>query len=186
MPKASSVTVEGTPDGFVPPLGFRAEVTPDGATRLLVSAPPERLAELHRALVEVLGGPLGVLYVQLTDRQRGLQHPKPLRWLSLEQPAARVRDVLDRCQRLLYADARHQLWLRGPMREQLVLDELGLIWVYPDDFAFRDRLEALGVPPLGRAPTMAERDYVRVELLPEADPEETWLLRGLSMQTAAG
>lgn len=186
MPKASSVTAEGAPDGFTPPLGWRAEVAPDGTTRLAVSAPPERLAEVHRALAECLDGPLGVLYVQLTDRRAGLTHPSPRRFLSLELPAARVLETLQRCAALVYSDGRHQLWLRGRMREQLILDELGMIWVYPDDFLFRDRLEALGVPPLGRAQTMAERDYVRVELLPETDAQEEHLLRALTLQPTAG
>jgi len=59
--KAYSVTEDGEADGFVNPLLYAQEVGPDGTTRLLVSCGPERLEELHRALIAGLQAPLGVV-----------------------------------------------------------------------------------------------------------------------------
>jgi hypothetical protein len=179
--KASSVTAEGQPDGFAPPLLFRPEAAPDGTTRLKISAAPGALPGLHRALVEVMGDRLGVLYVQLTDRRAG-RHlaEKPRRFIGMELAAPRVLQTLGRCGRLLYGDGRGQLWVRGALGEQLILDEMGLMYAYPDDPLFRDVLEAHGVPERA-GQTLDERDYVRVEFQAAADFEEDRLLQELSL-----
>ncbi len=184
--KASSVTAEGSPDGFLPPLLFRPEIAPDGATRLKVSAGPGDLARVHRALAAAMGDRLGVLYVQLTDRRAG-RHlgEKPRRFLAVELPAARVLAAIDAAAELLYRDGRAQLWLRGPLGEQLVLDELGMIYTYPDDPVFRDVLAELGVPE-GEGQTMDERDYVRVRFSAAADALERDLIRDLGLASWDG
>ena len=66
--KAFSVTEDGEADGFENPLLYAQEIGPDGTTRILVSSGPDRLQELHFALIKGLTPPLGVLYVQLVDR----------------------------------------------------------------------------------------------------------------------
>ena len=58
-PKASSVTQDGAPDDFIAPLVYRSEVAPEGMTRLIISAPVERLAAIHRSLVEAVSGVVG-------------------------------------------------------------------------------------------------------------------------------
>ncbi len=180
--KATSVTEAGEPDGFTPPLLYMPQVGPDGTTRLVVSAPVTDLPRIHRLLVKSLQAPLGVLWVQLVDRASGRrQEDDPRRWLTLEQPADAVLSAVDRSLHLLYQDARGQLWIRGALGEQLVLDELGLVYLYPDDPAFRAALESAGVEQ-SSVPTMADRDYVRVEFDAAADAEEQALLHDLSMQ----
>jgi hypothetical protein len=184
--KAYSVTEDGEADGFVNPLLYAQEIGPDGTTRLLVSCGPERLEELHRALIGGLQGPLGVLYVQLVDRVSGLdQNADPKRWLSLEQPVERVLSALADARLLLYRDARAQVWIRGATGEQLVLDELGLIYVYPDDPSFHAILKDRQVPQLA-APTLADRDYVRAAFCAEADSEEQGLLQALNLAPLRG
>jgi hypothetical protein len=132
--------------------------------------------------VESLKAPLGVLWVQLVDRASGQrQEDDPRRWLTLEQKTEAVLSAMDRSPHLLYGDARGQLWIRGALGEQLVLDELGMVYLYPDDPAFRTALESGGVEQ-SSAPTMADRDYVRVEFDAAADEEEQALLQDLSMQ----
>lgn len=179
--KASSVTAEGSPDGFVPPLLFRPEVAPDGTTRLKISAGPADLQRIHRAVAAAMGERLGVLYVQLTDRRAG-RHlaERPNRFLAVEIPSARVLAALDAAAELLYRDGRGQLWLRGPLGEQVILDELGMLYAYPDDPMFRDVLAAQGVPE-GAGQTLDERDYVRVEFLAGADAQEERLIRDLRL-----
>jgi len=179
-PKAISVTESGEPDGFSHPVAYRCETDPSGMTRLGISVPPERLEETHKALVGALSSPVSVLYVQMVDRVRGEQLQKPRRFMGVDKAKSVLLTTLQRCGTLLYADARHQLWLRGSMQEQLVLDELGMIWVYPDDPSFRDVLEALEIPESG-AENIAARDYIKVDFKASADAEESLLLASLGL-----
>lgn len=178
LPKAESVTSTGEPDGFVTPRCWRRDVQGDGSTRLVVSVPAEELEAMHLRLIGALGEHLGVLYVQLTDRKRG-QLPSPVRRIAVEVPAARVVAALQARRELIWGDGRHQLWIRGKFRDQVVLDELGMLYCYPDDPAFRDLLAEL---PQRTDLTIDTRDYVKVQFLPEADAQEESLLDELSLR----
>jgi hypothetical protein len=179
-PKARSVNQDGSDDGFVPDTFYRADINDVGQTRISVSVPPARLEATHLALAKALDGPVGVLYAQMVDRSAGKQLPKPKRYLAMEKPIPVVVGVLSSCRTLVYSDARHQIWLRGRMREQLVLDELGMIHCYPDDPSFRDVLASLGIPE-GTGKNLDDRDYVQVDFKAAADPEESQLMRSLGM-----
>lgn len=178
-PKATAVTREGTPDPTPLPRGFRAQVAPDGSTRLVVSVPAEELSAVHLRLVGALSTPLSVRYVQLTDRRTGTVHPRPRTWVAMDLPAARVREALGAAAGLVWHDARHQLWLRGRFGEQVVLDELGVLYAYPDDPTFRD---VLGHLPETTGVGLDGRDYVKVSFLAEADGLEEGLIAALSLQ----
>jgi hypothetical protein len=178
-PKARSVTQQGAPDGFVPPTFYAPEVLQGGHTRLTVSGPAARLEAAHKALVAALQPPLKLLYIQLTDRKTG-QLPKPVQRVAVELPRDRVLQALRDYRRLIYHDGRHQLWVRGNAGEQVVLEEVGMLYVYPDDFQFRDLLEGCGIPE-GTGETLATRDYIRVEFLADADAEEAALIRDLHL-----
>lgn len=178
-PKAESVTVKGAPDGFSPPNAYEPQVVPGGHTRLLVSAPADRLAEVHRALLSVLDPPFRVLYRQLTDRASG-QLPKPRDWIAAEISAERLAAALEQAAPLIYHDGRHQLWIRGLGPEQVVLEEIGTLFAYPDDPAYRDALDAAGLA-MGKHPNMAERDYVKVNFLADADALERGFFSALGM-----
>lgn len=179
--KSISVTVEGEAEGYEPPLCWRGEVAPDGMTRLVVSAPDGKLRELALALAEGLSSPVSVRWVQMVDRRKELQHSKPKSFVAVEKPRSQVLAAMRRCSTLLFDDGRGQLWLRGKFREQILLDELGMIWIYPDDPSFRDILEGLGVPEDDQAVTMGERDYVKVLFEARADGEEELLIRTLGL-----
>lgn len=181
-PKASSVTIEGQPDGWAPPRSFRAQVTPDGTTRLVVNVPSDELAATHLALLDVLGGPLSLRYLKLTDRKVG-QLPKPETWVRMDVQPGAVRAALEARPSLVWHDGRHQLWMRGVYGDQVVLDELGVLYCYPDDPAFRAAL--VGIPE-GKELGMDGRDYVRVSFLAEADAEEASLYTELSLQQWKG
>jgi hypothetical protein len=183
--KATSVLASGAPDGWAPSTFYKGEVLNGGFTRLVVSVPPDRLAEVHQALAGALEAPLKLLYQRLIDRPRDLQLPKPESHVAVELSRDRVLEVLRRLAPLIYQDGRHQLWLRGGMDEQLVLDDLGMIYVYPDDLAFRDLLDSLGLTE-GSGPTMAERDYVRVNLMASCDQQEDQLFHDLHLTPWAG
>ena len=76
---------------------------------------------------------------------------------------------------LFFHDGRAELWVHGDhSEEQLVLDDMGMIFAYPDDFAFRECLAEIGWPemPPHRIEMMSDRDYVRVNLQPQVDELE--------------
>ncbi|MDP2311443.1 MAG: hypothetical protein Q8P41_00945 [Pseudomonadota bacterium] len=181
-PKAASVTIEGLPDGWTPPRSFRAQVAPDGTTRLVVSVPPEELAATHLALLEVLGAPWSLRYLKLTDRRVG-QLPKPETWVRMDAKPEQVQAALSARPALVWHDGRHQLWMRGKFGDQVVLDELGVLYCYPDDPAFRAALAGI---PESKEVGMDGRDYVRVTFLAEADAEEASLFQALSLQRWGG
>ncbi len=180
LPKAESVTRDGRPDGFVPGRFFRPEVLQGGMTRLVVSVPVEQLEEVHRALVAALEPPLKFLYVQLTDRVRGVQLPKPIQRVAVELPRDRVLQTLADYRELLYHDGRHQIWIRGAKGEQVVMEEVGQLYMYPDDFLFRDTLLSLGIPE-GDGEELGARDYVKVTFDARCDQQEANLIHNLHL-----
>jgi len=184
-PKAESVTREGAPDGFLPPDVFVPQVLEGGYTRLTISCAPERLEALHRDLVAALQAPLKLLYVQLTDRQHG-QLDKPRQHVGVDLELDLVLGALSQARQLVYQDGRHQLWVRGALGEQIVLEELGVLYAYPDDPSFRDICQRHGLHEDPRGQTMAERDYVKVNFLAQADAQEERLVWKLGLQSWTG
>ena len=178
-PKAQAVTVEGLPDARNIPRGYRVQVAPDGGTRLVVSVPSEELPAVHLRLLAALTPPVSVRYVRLTDRRGRGALPKPESYVGMDLPPAVVAAALQAAPALVWHDGRHQLWLRGHLGEQVVLDELGVLYAYPDDPGFRDALA--GVPE-GTSVGMDGRDYVKVTFLAEADNEEEGLIAALSLR----
>ncbi len=179
--KAVSVDEQGRPDGWVPPVGYRVDVEVHGATRLVVSVPGDRLPAVHDALVAALEGPLSALYVQLTDRPSGHHHgARPLRFVGSGLPVGEVRAAVAEASDLLHLDGRCQFWVRDALGAQVVLDELGLLYVYPDDPAFRGVLDRAGLHRF-EGPTLADRPRVRVAFLARADAMEPALLARLGL-----
>jgi hypothetical protein len=171
-PRASSVTIDGAEDGFVPRPGWLSEATRDGDTRLVISVPHDQLLPLLDRLLDALSPPLGVLYRQKIDRRDPKpQGAAPIDHVGLDLNRERVRAALHDHPVLVCADARAEIWLRGARQEQVVLDQDGLVYCYPDDPAFRDVCGALGIPGED-VKTMADRDYVKHWFRPEADAQE--------------
>ncbi len=81
---------------------------------------------------------------------------------------------------LIHGDARCEVWLRGGLGEQLVLDEDGLMYLYPDDPAFRDALAEAGVIEAD-VETLQDRDYVKHWFHAACDPVEAALIEGLGL-----
>jgi len=180
-PKATSVTQEGAPDDFVIEAGYRGEDDGRGTTRIVASVPTERLASVHAQLVRALGTPVGVLYRQKVDRRDPKPNGAPPRdFIALELPADVVLEALSEAAPLVYHDARCEVWLRGRLGDQVVLDADGVLYCYPDDPAFRDALDACGVP-VREVPTMADRDYVKHWFHAENDALEDALVARLGL-----
>lgn len=168
--KAHSVNEDGTPDGYMPPSAYTDRVLPGGMTRLEVSSPASKLHFVHKALVESIQFPCKVRYLKLTDRQRG-QLEKPESYVAVDVSKARMLQALEEYHDLFYEDARHQFWILGAQQEQIVLDELGMIFVYPDDFLFREVLAQMGWSTESHE-GMDTRDYVKVHFRRVADEQE--------------
>lgn len=180
--KAISVTKMGVPDGYTPPLGFQGQVLEGGHTRIEVSSSTTELALIHRSLVESFTFPCKVRYVKLTDRQEG-QYQKPKSYVAVNVGREILLEALMHLQELIYHDGRHQIWILGLQGEQIILDELGMIYIYPDDFRFRDILEENGITEKSSSDssyqTMAQRDYVMVNFSQQADEQEATLLQSI-------
>jgi hypothetical protein len=179
--KAVSVDQSGQEDGFVVRPGWLSEMTPQGDTRLVVSVPVEDLARVHQALAGALAPPLGVLYRQKVDRRNPRPNGAPPRdFVALDLALDKLLNVLGAVAPLVYGDARGELWLKGGLGEQLVLDQDGLLFCYPDDPAFRDALAECGVPA-DDVETIADRDYVKHWFHGENDPLEDHLISALRL-----
>ena len=180
-PKGESVSQEGVPDGFVPQTGYEAQIAPDGETRLLVSVPVERLPEVHLALLGALRPPIAFLYRQKVDRLKPNPDDRTGRdYVALEKTAATVRDAMNAAGTLLWHDARCELWLRDFDGAQVILDQDGVLYAYPDDPSFRDVLEGLGLSE-GKPQTMVDRDYVKHWYHAENDAVEAALIQRLGL-----
>jgi hypothetical protein len=179
LAKAESVTKQGEADGYVPPSAYCARVLRGGYTRLDISTPMDKLAIIHRELVKTIQFPCKIRYVRMTDRQSG-QLEKPESYVAVEISKDRMLQALQSFEELFYNDGRNQLWIQGASEEQIVLDELGMLYVYPDDFVFRDTLTMLGWPEM-KHESMAQRDYVKVNFSVVADEQERSLITSFGL-----
>ena len=183
--KATAVTEKNEPTGFEAEPGFFEQLVPDGETRLVVSVPVALLPKVHRALVSVMSGPMGFLFRQQVDRQAPREEgAPPLDYVSLGQPKAAVMSALVRFDGLLYRDARGEFWVRGENGDSVILDTDGLVFCYPDDLAFRDALEAQGIP-CKEVTTVRDQDYVKHWFHSKYDAEERGLINALGLAEMA-
>ncbi len=184
-PKSESVTAQGESDGWEPAGGFVRDRGANGRTQLVVSVPVRFLAATHQALVEALAPPLGVLYRQVVDRQDPKPEGFPARdFVALELEPSRVVRALARHTTLLHHDARCEIWVRGGLGDQVILDRDGLIFCQPDDPAFEDVLLGLGLSAEASV-TIADRDYVKHWFHSEADAHEAGLIQELGLTEIA-
>lgn len=182
LSKASSCLETGELDGWEVELGFSGEMDTSGSTRLCATAPVEDLQRIHLALLSVLKPPLSVLYRQKIDRLDPKPQGDPGKdFVALELPPERVAEAVAAASTLLYRDARCELWVRGGLQEQVVLDQDGSVYCYPDDPVFRDALVAAGVEEKKELITLEHRDYVRHWFRAAADAEENTMLATLGL-----
>lgn len=180
--KAESVQRDGTPDGFVPDVGFISQTEPGMPTRLLISVLPDDLARVHQALVGACAGPLSVRWVQKVDRANPRpENAPPREFLALGVDADLLMSLLFECAGLLYDDGRGELWVRGRRGEQVILDGDGLLYTYPDDVLFRGVCAALGLAE-GPVKTLLDRDFVKQWYRAPYDAQEKALVQRLSLQ----
>lgn len=180
--KASSCDAQGELDGWEVADAYAGEMDPSGGTRLCVTASEARLLEVHTALLGALTEPFSVLYRRKIDRRDPQPQGHPgWDFVALELPKERVVAAVREATRLLHHDARCELWIRGGLQEQVVLDQDGTLYCYPDDPVFRDAAAASGLEEQTELVTLEGRDYVRHWFRAEADEAEQQLIQGLQL-----
>jgi hypothetical protein len=156
-----------------------------GATRLLVSLPTVDLQALYPQLLHAMKPPLSVLYRQVVDRKDPKPQGTPSRdFLALGVTPEKVVSAVDRHQALIFHDARCELWIRGVLNEQLVLDPDGLVYCYPDDPSFREVLSSADVAEKD-VETLLERDYVKHNFHAQCDAVEEEFIAELNLTEVA-
>lgn len=184
-PKVESVHEDGTPDGWAPAPGFLRDTGPNGQTQIVVSVPVDLLATIHKALVATLAEPVGVLYRQIVDRRAPRPAGSPPRdFVAIERRLSPILEAIDRFTDLIHHDARCEVWVRGAMGEQVVLDHEGLLYCAPDDPVFEDVLLSFGLnDQLGD--TIRERNYPKHWFHASCDAQEDELIRQLELVEVA-
>lgn len=184
-PKAESVLEDGTGDGWLPTPGFVRDLGPGGRTQLVVSVPHTALDAVHTALIQALSTPLSVLYRQVVDRldPKPQGHP-PRDFVALDLGPERVVAAVRAHAPLLHGDARCEVWVRGALGDQVILDTDGLLFCQPDDPAFTDVLLGLGLVA-DVDETLADRDYVKHWFRGECDALEASFLDALGLTEVA-
>ena len=183
--KAESVDAQGQPDGWKPMAGFVRDVGAQGRTQLVVSAPTGFLLDIHLQLVGELQAPLGFLYRQVVDRRDPGPVGGPARdFVALELTHTLVRETLIKYSDLFHHDARCEIYVRGALGEQIVLDQDGMLFCQPADPVFEDTLLASGFIA-DISTTIADRDYVKHWFHHRNDALEDELIANLGLVEVA-
>ena len=180
VPKALSVREDGQLDDFVSPCIFTRRVLSGGYTRLEISSTPDKIGIVFKVLCDRITFPCKLRYVKKIDASGPRQLDPPESYAAVEVSKSRLQSALESYGELFFHDGRCELWVHGDNAdEQVVLDDLGVIYAYPDDFAFREALAEIGWPelPPHKAEMMTNRDYVRVNLQPTLDELEQQFLQ---------
>ena len=119
---------------------FAREKLASGIIRLAISL-PRNATSTFRSLVELMREPFLVLYILHTPRGEG----EPGRYQSEEISSAQLDKFLERFERFLASDARHDLWVKSePVDDMIVWDRHNSIFVYGDLAKFDQALNTLG------------------------------------------
>jgi hypothetical protein len=119
---------------------FALEKTASGTERLAIGL-PRSATRTFRRLADVMSEPFSVLYILHTPRGEG----EPGRYQSEEISGAQLDKFLERFERFLAGDARHDVWVRSASSGDLIVwDRHNNIFAYGDLAAFVKRLSELG------------------------------------------
>lgn len=180
-PKAESVLATGEPDGWQPEPAYFGEVDPSGDSRLVASVGTDALAATHAALLGALTAPLSLLYRLVIDRRAPRPQGAPPRdFVAVELPSGRVAAALEDHGDAVYHDARAEVWVRDAAHRQVVLDQDGVLYAYPDHPDFRAALAGCGLQER-QVETLAGRDYVKHWFHVEADAHEDGIVAALGL-----
>ena len=108
--------------------------------------------------------------MQLTDRLAGVQADPPRRFIALDVKRDQIDKALSRMRRSFTTTDGTSCGYRGEGRTRSSSKRRACL-SHPDDPSFRDVLADHSIPE-GKAQTMADRDYVRVNFSAAGDAME--------------
>lgn len=133
--------------GYAPAPFFFQQTSEDGTPRLVAWAPS--LLAVRRAfeeLIEQLPEAVEVLLKVKVDSESEDERSEPawLRYYGAVSKGA-LQEAVARCGTFVFQDSRNQLCVRDPGSfEYLVLDDVGVVYVYSEDARFGEVLSRLG------------------------------------------
>ena len=143
---------------------FALEKIGSGTERLAIGL-PRSATMTFRCLAEVMTEPFFVLYVLHTPRGEG----EPGRYQSEEISKTQLDKFLERFERYLAGDARHDVWVRSVSNGDLIVwDRHNNIFAYGDLPRFVKRLSELGFKDQEPPKLGVHQHYYRQELDSEA------------------
>lgn len=133
--------------GYEPRPFFFVQTSENGHARLVAWAPS--LSTVRRAFeefIKALPAAVEVLLKVKADSGAAEESRDPV-WLRYHGVVAQgaLLEAIDRCDTSVFQDSRNQLCVRDPVSfDYVVLDDVGVVYMYSDDAMFRQVLAALG------------------------------------------
>jgi hypothetical protein len=137
-------------DGYEPAPFFFVQTHESGATRVVAAAALlSTIRTAFEALIRILPESVEVLLKVKPENEAGTDSDADAEqvWQRHYGVIAQgaLLEALERCDEFVYRDSRNQLCVRDPISfDYIVLDDLGVLYVYSDQPSFRQTLVRLG------------------------------------------
>jgi hypothetical protein len=182
--------------GYEPAPFFFLQTSEDGTPRIVAWASLPTVRRAFEELIKQLPEAIEVLLKVKVDSESEDESSEP-DWLRYYGAVAQgaLLEAVARCDTFVFQDSRNQLCVRDPASfEYVVLDDVGVVYVYSDDARFGQILSSLGfgerleplvddefywvqTPAAGRE---QETEFVRLlRLSPVPGPGESWEPRAI-------
>ena len=133
--------------GYEPAPFFFVQTNESAGSRVVAWAPAlATMRDAFLALIETLPDSIEVLLKVEVDREHAEAESDDT-WQRHYGVVARgaLLEAIERCDGFVFQDSRNQLCLRDPVSfDYIVLDDVGVIYVYSEEAAFQDVLARLG------------------------------------------
>ena len=126
------------------PTSYQGQILEGGFTRIEISSQSDDLSKIYKALVESFTFPCKMRYLKLTDRQEG-QYQNPKSYVAVNIRKDMMLQFWSNYKSccIMMGDISCDI---GVEWRATCLDELGVLYLSPDDFHFRDVLTELAIP----------------------------------------
>ena len=179
-------------DGYEPAPFFFVQTSESAGSRVVAWAPAlPTMRDAFLALIKLLPDSLEVLLKVAVDDEhadgKSRQTESADAWQRHYGLVARgaLLEAIERCSEFVFQDSRNQLCVRDPISfDYVVLDHVGVIYVYSDEAAFHDLFARLGFEQRFEGLISDEWSWSQ---LPAAGPEqEVEFIRLLRLSPAPG
>lgn len=156
------------------PASFQLEEVGNGAERLAIALPRAK-SGVFRSLAASMSGPFYILYILHTSRGEGEEG----RYQSPSVSDAELDDFLERFERFMSSDARHDIWIKSADTPDLIVwSRHNQIFAYGDVARFTGTLTDLGFRSLALPKIGQHQHHYREECDADAQSilkEFNWL-----------